>query len=836
MGLQTYRERRRFDVTAEPRGGRKPRAPHERIFVVQKHDASRLHYDFRLELDGVLKSWAVPKGPSTDPGERRLAVEVEDHPIEYATFEGTIPRGQYGAGTVEIWDSGTWEPEGDARTGLHGGSLHFVLHGRRLKGRWNLVRMNAARGGRSDKPQWLLIKSRDDTLRDTPATRAMTRGRATSRHGAKQQGEPLPRFIVPQLATAVEAVPTDDGWLHEIKFDGYRIQARIDHGEVALRTRTAQDWTDRYPEVADALKQLDVTTAIIDGEIAVVGPDGVTHFQLLQNAGGSDHPLTYFVFDLLHRDGRDLTGLPLEERKGELAELLPKLPKKAKAGDVVRLSEHVIGRGEEFHRLACERGLEGIISKVRDGRYLPGRTREWLKGKCRPRQEFVIGGFTEPRGSRQSLGSLLLGTRKDGGALEYVGKVGTGFDVATLRSLRARLGKLEQDEPPFAKAPRMKDVHWVSPALVAEVSFAMWTRDGLLRQPSFLGLRDDKPAEMVRVEKPERATSTPRRGARPRAAAAPMAPAATPAAPSARSSRARAASGEVVAGVTITHPDRVIWKPEGITKVELARYLERASDWMLPHVADRPLMILRCPNGVGSQCFVQKHPGSQGGWATPGRAKASSVEEMMVVQDAADLVRLVQNGAVEIHTWGATTQSIERPDRLVFDLDPHESLSWARVVDTARALRTLLAKWKLPAFVKTTGGKGVHVLVPLKPVHDWDQLRGAADTIAKTLQAQHPDELTLFMAKSKRIGKIFVDTLRNVRGATFVAPYSPRARAGATISLPITWEQLTPRATPERHTIRTFEPPSRRADPWRDWEAKRVRLPAELTRGAARRR
>lgn len=792
MGLTTYRKRRRFDVTPEP-SGKKASSRGRLRFVIQKHDARRLHYDFRLELDGVLKSWAVPKGPSTDPSDKRLAVEVEDHPLEYGSFEGRIPAGQYGAGTVEIWDEGRWEPEGDARAGLRDGSLTFTLHGRRLNGRWSLVRMSGRAAARARQPQWLLIKSRETSANGK--RRASTRGEV--------RRAPLPRFLPPQLATLVDAVPTDDGWLHEIKYDGYRIQARLEDGKVTLRTRTELDWTDRYPNVVNGLSRLAAKTALLDGEVAVIGDDGVTHFQLLQNAGSarSKRQPIYFAFDLLHWNGRDLTGLPLEERKRELKRLVS-----ARTGSV-RWSDHVVGRGDEFHRAACVKGLEGVISKKRDGVYQAGRSREWRKGKCRPKQEFVIGGFTEPRGSREAFGALLLGAHDEDGTLRCVGRVGTGFGGSTLRMLHQRLAKLERPDSPFANLRRAEGVHWVRPKLVAEVSFATWTHDRQLRQAAFEGLREDKEEREVKIERPAAARRA-----------------------SGRAKPGLDAGDEVVAGMTITHPERLVWPPLHLSKLDLARYVEGIAERMLPHVVRRPLMVLRCGQGVPGPCFIQKHP-RVSGRREPAR-DPSDARGHLAVEDEKGLVALVQNGAVEIHAWGAPLSEIEQPDRLVFDLDPHDTVPWERVVEAARDLRRRLTKWDLPAYVKTTGSHGLHVLVPLEKRHGWGEVREAAFRIASEMARDH-DDLTLQMAKSKRPGKIFLDTLRNVRGATSVAPYSPRARAGAPISMPLNWTQLGARG-PEAYSIPSWNAGgTRRSDPWRDWERDRVRLPAALRRGTS---
>lgn len=784
MGLREYAGKRRFDRTPEPTGKSRRRDTQRLSFVVQKHAARNLHYDFRLEYNGVLKSWAVPKGPSDDPKVKRLAVEVEDHPLEYGSFEGTIPKGQYGAGTVEVWDHGTWQPEGDPRAALKRGSLHFKLAGRKLSGRWHLVRM---KGDATDaKPQWLLQKSREALAVAAPAREPVSKAR-------KSAGSP-PRFLAPQLATLVSEVPSDDGWLHEIKFDGYRIQARLDHGKVTLRTRNGLDWTNRFKEVAEALALLDVETALLDGEVAVTGVDGVTHFHLLQQTikHPGDHPLSYYVFDLLHLNGDDLTATPLENRKRQLASLFGR----GKRNGTVRMSDHVEGQGDAFHLIGCRKGLEGIVSKRRDAPYTAGRSKDWLKGKCRPRQEFVIGGYTEPQGGRRGFGALLLGVHEESEGLTFVGRVGSGFDDAALRDLTRRLVRLKQKTSPFKPTPRVPLSHWVKPQLIAEVSFATWTTDRQLRQAAFEGLREDKAAKEIPFERE-----------------------------SAIESR--------VAGVVISHPGRAVYSKPRLTKMDLAQYIERVSERMLPHVVGRPLMLLRCPSGAEGTCFFQKHPSA----IVPKRgahgrsAKSADPDAPLIVHDTADLVTLIQNGALEIHTNSALRRKPGHPDRLIFDLDPHESVAWAQVVEVAKSFRQALEAWELPSFVKTSGGKGVHILVPIEARHSWEQVRRAANRVAATLIERHGSLLTLRMAKASRVGKIFIDTLRNGRAASCVAPYSPRARAGATISMPISWSELSVRTTPDLFTVGGWLSSARHgADPWKRWETDRARLPSALVR------
>lgn len=657
MGLEEYRNKRNFRRTAEPRGRvRRKKASNGDSFLIQKHDARQLHYDVRLELDGVLKSWAVPKGPSLDPKDRRLAVHVEDHPLEYGEFEGIIPEGQYGAGTVMLWDVGTWRPVGDPHEGYRAGKLKFVLEGSKLKGGWMLVRMGGT-AGKEARDNWLLKKERDDQAAPGKGSRllderteSVVSGRQMDRiaaepeqvwHGRHESdrtrsAEPgeaetpkelsgsrrarAPRdAIAPQLATLVEEPPGGDRWIHELKLDGYRLMCRIDRGRVRLFTRNLKDWTARFRSVADAAGQLPVGTALLDGEAVVLDPDGTTNFQALQNAlkGGPGRFVTYYVFDLLYLDGYDLRNVPLEERKTAARALLHSSVLADDPEGAIRYSEHMDIDGAVVLEHACELGVEGIVSKVRDAKYRSGRNRDWLKIKCANRQDFVVGGFTEPSGSRQGFGALLLGVYEGrGGKLRFVGKVGTGFSDASLLELRGRLGKLKRKTPPFWNAPKGREtrgVTWVKPQLVAEVRFAGWTDEGVLRQASFAGLREDLDPAEVRREEPSRNPSQ----ARGRTGKAPSAAQPTsrrPAAARRKESapppgRARTRRGQaVVAGVRLTSPGRVQYPGSGITKLELATYYESIADWIMPHVADRPLTLVRCPQGVEEDCFYQKHP------------------------------------------------------------------------------------------------------------------------------------------------------------------------------------------------------------------------------------
>lgn len=851
-GLATYRKMRDFARSPEPRGNGK-KAAGGRSFVVQKHDATRLHYDFRLELDGVLKSWAVPKGPSPDPAEKRLAVQVEDHPVEYGSFEGTIPKGAYGAGTVEIWDRGTWTPEGDAREGIEKGRLKFRLSGRKLRGGWMLVRMQGRAAG-NGKENWLLIKERDEKRQYVSAKPpdAAPKRQDGARHripvspggmpGARKA--PLPARQAPELATLVRAVPEGDEWLHETKFDGYRMLGRLEDGKARILSRNGKDWTGVFPSVARAVEALPARTALVDGEIVVLDENGLSDFQALQNALDRDarHAFIYYLFDLPHLDGQDLAEVPLEERKRALRTLL----RGAKRSGVLRYSDHHVGDGPEFVKEACRLGLEGVVSKRRTSRYRGGRGREWLKVKCSLRQEFVIGGYTDPQGGRKGLGALLVGVR-DGEDLVYAGRVGTGFTEESLQALERRLAKFRRDRSPFhrklAGVAARGGIHWVEPKLVAEVKFTSWTRDGRLRHPSFAGIREDKdPAEIVR-EKPAAGAAVPA-AAKGRGKAGTHSPAARTrgkAAVKRPAARARGNPGDAaaprggataseVAGVRITHPDRVLY-PEGLTKLDVARYYEGVASRMLPFVAGRPLTLRRCPDGVSGACFFQKH----GGKSVPPAVRRVPVkageDDYLVVDDVTGLVSLVQVGVLEFHVWGARADRLDRPDRLVFDLDPDPAAPWSLVIETSLLLRDLLRKMDLESFLMTTGGKGLHVVVPTARRADWDEAKSFCLDVAQALARHDPEHYTTKASKAGRKGRIFVDWLRNARGATAVAPYSTRARPGATVAVPLAWSEAVPSLAPAELTVSTV--PGRLArpgtDPWKGFAGLSQALPRVRT-------
>jgi bifunctional non-homologous end joining protein LigD len=848
MGLQQYWKKRNFKETPEPRGAPKPAS--ERLqFVIQKHAASRLHYDFRLELDGTLKSWAVPKGPSLDPGQRRLAVHVEDHPLDYADFEGIIPEKQYGAGTVMVWDRGYWSPIGDPRATYRRGRLKFHLVGEKLRGIWNLVRMGPRSG--EDQDNWLLIKERDEEARqgedsditklaDSAATGRTMEQIAAGRDRVWHSNRPdtgksarpsrrgpidpsavqrarkaaMAEWVPPQLATLVEKPPEGNEWVHELKYDGYRMLCSLRDGRVKLFTRNGNDWTSKLHRIADAARTLPAKQAWLDGEVVAVLPGGKVDFQALQNAfdSRSETNVVYCVFDLLYLDGYDLQASPLLERK----RLLASLAKDLSASSLIRYSDHIAGRGAAVFEEACKHGMEGLISKRADASYVAGRNRNWIKVKCGQRQEFVIGGFTEPSGSRVAFGALLLGVFDREGRLRYAGRTGTGFSERSLKELHQRLLPLTQSASPFTDPPTGADargVHWVKPVLVAEVAFAQWTNEGLLRQASFQGLRDDKPAREIVREQPDgdddqqAAPVTRRRRWR--------------SGPTARKKNPPRAEPLAVAGVTLSHPDRVLYPETGLTKLALARYYEEVSDWILPHLEGRPLTLVRCPEGHTAECFYQKHANETVSEAI-GRVEIPEDNKTgiyMVAESLAAVVGLVQMGVLELHTWGAKRDLLDRPDRIVLDLDPDTSVPWKSVVEAAQLVRTLLNELDLECFLKTTGGKGLHVVLPLQRVHNWEEVKSFSKAVADHLVRLIPNRFVANMSKQKRKGKIYVDYLRNAKGATAIAAYSTRARSGATVSVPLAWEELSVDIRSDHFTVQTV--PARlaqvKSDPWRDY-------------------
>jgi bifunctional non-homologous end joining protein LigD len=791
-GLQEYRAKRDFRRTPEPAGERDVHADGELIYCIQRHAARQLHYDFRLEWDGVLKSWAIPKGPSLDPAVKRLAVQTEDHPIEYGNFEGSIPTGEYGAGEVLLWDRGTWEPGGDATRALASGKLRFELHGAKLHGDWLLVRLEG--------DQWLLRKLDDEEARagdgdhvimDRPESVRETAPRTTTARRAAERS-PLPDFIAPQLATLTSEPPAGDGWLYEIKHDGYRMGARLTRDATRLFSRNGNDWSARLGPLETRIKGLRLGTGWLDGEIVVSDGTGRTSFQALQKALDRDPGrIEFVVFDVLHWDGVDQRGRPLRER----VELLEQIFKGVDTAGPVRLSQHLKGNGAEAWKAACRLGLEGLIAKRLDSAYINGRSNTWLKLKCRAGQEFVVGGFTEPAGSRAGFGALLVGVRAPDGQLDYVGRVGSGFDHSNLRSLRRKLDQLQVERSPFRQPPRLRAdrVHWVRPLLVAQLEFAEWTAGGQLRQASFQGLREDKDARAVERETPRRAAA-----------------------------RARTVQ-------KVTHPERIVYSRPRATKLDVVRYYEEVAAVMLPHLRDRPLAMVRCPQGIAQPCFFQKHIGVKlpaGTRGVPIRTNTGE-DDYVVIRDAAGIAGLAQYGTIEFHTWGSVASRLEYADRLTFDLDPDADVAWPRLVEAALLTREFIAEFGLTGFLKTTGGKGLHVVAPIKPNRDWEAVRSFTQAVAQRLAAGAPDRYTARMAKARRTGRIFIDYLRNGRGATAICAYSLRAREGAPVSVPVPWDALNPRRDlrGERFNLRNLDEHLQWSlAAWKDYDKRRATL------------
>ncbi|MDR3588190.1 MAG: DNA ligase D [Negativicutes bacterium] len=800
--LLAYKQKRDFSLTPEPAttGAKETEGL---SFVVQMHAARSLHYDFRLELDGTLKSWAVPKGPSFDPAQKRLAIHVEDHPLDYAGFEGVIPSGQYGAGSVIVWDRGRWEPIGDPRAGLDAGQLKFRLLGEKLQGAWVLVRLRAKPGDRQEA--WLLIKERDAVARpesEFKVVEALPDSVMTNPAGpealAGARRSPLPPALAPQLATLVDRAPAGGDWAYEIKFDGYRILARVDHGKVNLFSRGGQDWTTRLPGVAAALEDLNPDSAWLDGEIVVSGAAGVPDFGALQNSleAGRTGEIQYFVFDIPFYGGFDLRDVPLVDRRALLAKLLP-----ASADNPVRFSEDFAADGGDILDAACRLGLEGVIGKRRDARYVSGRSSSWIKLKCSQSQEFVVAGYTVSAGRGGGIGALLLGVYDDAGRLRYAGRVGTGFDNRTALALRERLTRLAAAETPLFEAPKDARGNWVAPELVAEVSFAEWTKEGRLRQAVFHGLRTDKAAASVVREtaQGESRSDADKPGSQRRP---------TPAA------RAESSSPP------ISNPARIVDPSTGLSKLDLVTYYQLAAERLLPHLANRPVAFVRAPTGLGGELFFQKHgetlriPGLR--QLDPGLDPGHPA--LLAIDSREALIGAAQMNVVEFHTWNATAKYIARPDRMVFDLDPGEGLAWPKMLEAAELVRALLEELGLQSFLKTSGGKGLHVVVPLTPRDDWETVKDFSKAVVQHLATVIP---SLFVAQSgsgHRLGKVFADYLRNGRGATTAVAFSARARPGLGVSMPCSWQEL-PLLTGGAHwtVANAGERLESGEDPWGDY-------------------
>jgi bifunctional non-homologous end joining protein LigD len=868
--LSTYRKKRDFEKTAEPSGEAKV-APSKRLrFVVQKHAATRLHYDFRLEFDGVFKSWAVTRGPSLDPHDKRLAVEVEDHPLDYGDFEGTIPKGEYGGGTVMIWDRGYWQSD-DPERGYKKGDLKFTLDGDKLHGSWVLVRMRNRDGEK--RTNWLLIKHRDEFAREgeandildedrsaassrtmdqiaagkgkapkpfmTAKTRRMnadavwhsnrgmavragkTIATAISGSSERKKVAAMPDFVAPQLCTPVEKPPSGVAWCHEIKFDGYRVQLRVEDGEVSLKTRKGLDWTDKFSAIAREGGAL--PDSLIDGEIVALDHNGTPNFSSLQAAisDGKTDNLIFFAFDLLFAGGMDLRRLPLSERKARLKVLLDLRKGKTKN---IRYVEDFQADGAAVMDSARELKLEGIVSKKLNAPYHSGRSENWTKAKARAGQEVVIGGWKTTSGKFRS---LMAGVPR-GDHLAFVGIVGTGFGQDTVRRIMPALKASASDESPFGgkDAPRKtRDVHWLKPELVAEIEFAGWTADGNIRQAAFKGLRQDKPAREIRVEGPAM-TVVAQSGA---------------AKPAIKSGKPAAGKSNEVMGVVISNPDKALWPDAGdcvsVTKLDLAHYFEAIGEWMIGHLKGRPCSIVRAPDGIKGQQFFQRH-GMQGTSKLLALVKVSGDRKPYLQIDRVEgLAAVAQAGGLELHPWNCAPNEYDTPGRLVFDLDPAPDVAFADVVEAGKTMRQHLSALGMESFCKTTGGKGLHVVAPLltgaRDKVTWKEAKAFAQGVCQLMARENPDRYLLNMSKQKRTGKIFLDYLRNDRMSTAVAVLSPRARDGATVSMPLSWAQVKGDLDPKRFTVRAVPGLLGKSKAWQHYDDAASSIRAAIKKLAA---
>jgi len=892
--LNEYNRKRDFKLTAEPSGHIKHKknksSAHALTFVIQKHDARRLHYDFRLELDGTLKSWAIPKGPSLDPSDKRLAVHVEDHPISYSEFEGSIPHGQYGGGDVIVWDRGIWEPIGDASQAYKSGKLKFNLVGEKLTGAWTLVRTHLRAS--SDKEQWLLIKERDEIARPSSeydivseqpqsvisgalikpksSAKASTKTKSAPKAANKKSVEtsakktslkkmvvnepalkktvktlskksPIPLTFSPELATLVSEPPAGD-WLYEIKYDGYRILTRVKNGEVHMFTRNGHDWTDKLPLQAKAIADLALEDSWLDGEVVVLNDTGLPDFQALQNAFdiGKSHHIIYYVFDAPFLNGADLKNEPIETRRGLLEKIIP-----SKAKIPLRFSAAFALDHNNVLASACAMELEGIIGKRAGSPYVNRRSGDWIKLKCRLRQELVIVGYTSPQGARSGFGALLVAVHEAIGKpeLRYAGRVGTGFDEKKLQDIFKKLKKLERKDSPLShklNGPQMRGVHWVEPKLICEAEFAQWTGEGVLRQAAFISLRTDKPVRDIIREQAQSPKDLPPpetnleknnvekdkvKSSSKSSTESVIVSKSIKTKSVSKKSEKNVADKEVVSKIAITHPDRIIDPDSNATKKDLAVFYGEISKYVLPHLDDRPVSILRLPEGIGGEQFFQKHTEHL---AIPNikhldKSLDPGHAALMEIDSVQALVGAVQMGTIELHTWGSKTDKIEAPDRITLDLDPDPALPWRSVVEATRLTLALLDELKLDAFVKTTGGKGMHVVIPIKPDADWEYIKEFSKTISTFMARQIPERFVAKMGPKNRVGKIFIDYLRNQRGASTVSAFSVRARPGLPVSVPITHDELAKLTASSQWTIANLHErlDGLKTDPWEGYQCRK---------------
>lgn len=822
--LQEYARKRDFNATPEPSGKRSRGKRVQALqFCIQKHDASHLHYDFRLELDGTLKSWAIPKGPSLDPKVRRLAVHVEDHPLDYADFEGHIPEGHYGAGDVIVWDRGVWEPEGDAHEAYAKGKLRFRLQGEKLSGVWNLFRTRLD----GKKEQWMLVKSHDDQARSEAdysvvqaqpdsvlsdrtlvprkaAAKKAAAPRVSRKRTVKGPKVPLPAQLSPQLATLVDSPPSGD-WRYEVKFDGYRILARIEGDDIRLFTRNGHDWSSKMPRQIAALRELGIDAAWLDGEMVVADENGAADFQALQNAFDTEHDeaITYYLFDLPFLGGQDLRQVALQGRRDTLRQLLER-----DESGVLKFSADFDEPVQSLLDSACRLELEGLIGKRADSPYSGRRSPDWVKLKCKQRQEFVVVGYTDPKGSRSGFGALLLALHDDdSGQLRYAGKVGTGFSTATLASIHARLKPLQITKPALAKPPtgaEARGVHWLQPQLLAEVAYAQMTRDGIVRHSVFHGLRDYKAATAIDLERAMPTQTVPKRNK-------------------------QAKAPENLGELRLTHPDRVIDATTGVTKLEVAEYYASVSQWILPQLKQRPVALVRAPDGLAGELFFQKNAGQLHIPNVISYEKAEAGQAAMVINRPDTLLGAVQMNMLELHTWNATDKDFDKPDRFVLDLDPDPALPWKAMLEATQLTLTLLDELGLKVFLKTSGGKGIHLVVPLTRRSGWDEVKDFSHAIVDYLAKLFPDRLSAVSGPKNRVGRIFIDYLRNGKGATTACAYSLRAREGLPVSVPIWREELAHiKAANQWNIANLHERLAEVDDPWAEMGKVRQSITAHM--------